>query len=257
MKPSNILVNSRGEIKICDFGVSGQLIDSMANSFVGTRSYMSVCYEHVFARERVSKLLPPTQPERLQGTHYRVESDIWSLGLSLVEMALGRYPVPPPDAKELATMFGTQYAVEFQDTQNQTNSAMSPNTKARPHNLGQSFNASPVNTGERLSIFELLDYIVNEPPPTVPLGVFSPEFKDIVDRCLKKNPQERANLKTLMVSYAIAYRHMLTYAIRSISAAVIQAHPFVKRSEAEDIDFASWICQVMQLDPSTPTKLAM
>ncbi|MEQ2200416.1 hypothetical protein XENOCAPTIV_028975, partial [Xenoophorus captivus] len=26
---------------LCDFGVSGQLIDSMANSFVGTRSYMS------------------------------------------------------------------------------------------------------------------------------------------------------------------------------------------------------------------------
>jgi len=42
VKPSNILVNSSGEIKICDFGVSGQLIDSMANSFVGTRSYMSV-----------------------------------------------------------------------------------------------------------------------------------------------------------------------------------------------------------------------
>jgi len=46
VKPSNILVSSRGEIKLCDFGVSGQLIDSMANSFVGTRSYMSVGMAH-------------------------------------------------------------------------------------------------------------------------------------------------------------------------------------------------------------------
>lgn len=48
VKPSNILVNSSGEIKICDFGVSGQLIDSMANSFVGTRSYMSVRFRLLF-----------------------------------------------------------------------------------------------------------------------------------------------------------------------------------------------------------------
>ena len=53
VKPSNILVNSQGEIKICDFGVSGQLIDSMANTFVGTRSYMS--------------------PERLQVSYYLVQ----------------------------------------------------------------------------------------------------------------------------------------------------------------------------------------
>ena len=42
VKPSNMLVNTAGEIKLCDFGVSGMLIDSMANSFVGTRSYMAV-----------------------------------------------------------------------------------------------------------------------------------------------------------------------------------------------------------------------
>lgn len=42
VKPSNILVNSRGQIKICDFGVSGELINSIADTFVGTSTYMSV-----------------------------------------------------------------------------------------------------------------------------------------------------------------------------------------------------------------------
>jgi len=42
VKPSNILFDSRGQIKICDFGVSGELINSVADTFVGTSTYMSV-----------------------------------------------------------------------------------------------------------------------------------------------------------------------------------------------------------------------
>lgn len=45
IKPSNILVNSKGQIKICDFGTSNVVTNSVANTFVGTRSYMAVsCY---------------------------------------------------------------------------------------------------------------------------------------------------------------------------------------------------------------------
>jgi mitogen-activated protein kinase kinase len=36
------LFNSKGQIKICDFGVSGELINSIADTFVGTSTYMSV-----------------------------------------------------------------------------------------------------------------------------------------------------------------------------------------------------------------------
>ncbi|BFZ57445.1 MAP kinase kinase (MEK) [Savitreella phatthalungensis] len=72
VKPSNVLVNSAGKIKLCDFGVSGELINSLANTFVGTSTYMS--------------------PERIQGAAYSVKGDVWSLGLMLVELATGQFP---------------------------------------------------------------------------------------------------------------------------------------------------------------------
>ena len=55
------------------------------------------------------------QPERLQGTHYSVQSDIWSVGLSLVEMAIGRYPIPPPDPNDLNSIFGANVMEEHLD----------------------------------------------------------------------------------------------------------------------------------------------
>lgn len=42
VKPSNVLVDRRGSVKLCDFGVSGQLENSVARSFVGTNVYMAV-----------------------------------------------------------------------------------------------------------------------------------------------------------------------------------------------------------------------
>lgn len=43
VKPSNILANRNGEIKVCDFGVSGQLVDSLAKTIeAGSKPYMAV-----------------------------------------------------------------------------------------------------------------------------------------------------------------------------------------------------------------------
>ncbi|QLG74732.1 hypothetical protein HG535_0H00570 [Zygotorulaspora mrakii] len=81
VKPTNILCSAKhGTIKLCDFGVSGNLVASLAKTNIGCQSYM--------APERIRSL----NPDRAT---YTVQSDIWSLGLSILEMALGSYPYPP------------------------------------------------------------------------------------------------------------------------------------------------------------------
>lgn len=110
-----------------------------------------------------------------------MQSDIWSLGLSLIEMAIGMYPIPPPDSQTLEHIFN---AVDSAD-------------------LNKLLELHTINEPKPMAIFELLDYIVNEPPPRLDHRIFSADFKEFVDRCLKKNPEERADLKTLIVSYNI------------------------------------------------------
>lgn len=97
VKPTNILVNTRGQVKICDFGVSGNLVASIAKTNIGCQSYM--------APERISG---GGMVAGADGT-YSVQSDIWSLGLTIIECAMGKYPYPPEVS---ATIFG-QLSVSF------------------------------------------------------------------------------------------------------------------------------------------------
>ncbi|KAF2204904.1 kinase-like protein [Delitschia confertaspora ATCC 74209] len=87
VKPTNILMNTRGQVKICDFGVSGNLVASIAKTNIGCQSYM--------APERISSGGIAQAGANPGGGTYSVQSDIWSLGLTIIECAMGRYPYPP------------------------------------------------------------------------------------------------------------------------------------------------------------------
>lgn len=75
IKPMNVLVNSKGQVKLTDFGISRELATAvLAKTFVGSFKYMS--------------------PERMGTMPYNYSSDIWSFGLVLYECACNKYPYP-------------------------------------------------------------------------------------------------------------------------------------------------------------------
>ncbi|XP_050521206.1 dual specificity mitogen-activated protein kinase kinase 4 isoform X2 [Daktulosphaira vitifoliae] len=155
VKPSNILLDSRGNIKLCDFGISGQLVDSIAKTRdAGCRPYMA--------------------PERIDPVRgrsgYDVRSDVWSLGITLVEVATGRFPYP-----------------------------------------------------RWSSVFEQLCQVVQGDPPRLHQSSnnFSLHFINFVNTCLIKEENQRPKYNKLL------------------------EHPFIKRSDTESVDVASYISEIM------------
>ena len=74
LKPGNVVMNSRGEVKLSDFGIFRSLDNTVATSetFTGTYKFMS--------------------PERLEGKSYNEAADIWSLGVMVLQLWTKEYP---------------------------------------------------------------------------------------------------------------------------------------------------------------------
>ena len=59
VKPSNILISKNGEVKICDFGISGHLVDSVAKTMdAGCKPYMAVSMSDNLLKKSILTLKP-------------------------------------------------------------------------------------------------------------------------------------------------------------------------------------------------------
>uniref|UniRef100_A0A8C3NBS9 mitogen-activated protein kinase kinase n=1 Tax=Geospiza parvula TaxID=87175 RepID=A0A8C3NBS9_GEOPR len=117
VKPSNVLINTQGQVKMCDFGISGYLVDSVAKTMdAGCKPYMAVSPQN-----------------HTQGGH-RAVSDLWGIELAILRFPYDSWGTPFQQLKQVVEEPSPQlpaerFSAEFVDF---TSQCLKKNSKERP-----------------------------------------------------------------------------------------------------------------------------
>ncbi|KAH7278501.1 hypothetical protein KP509_38G044400 [Ceratopteris richardii] len=154
IKAANILLTGNGDVKVADFGVSAQLTRTMSKfkTFVGTPFWMA--------------------PEVIQSSEgHNEKEDIWSLGITAIEMAKGEPPYA--DLHPMRVLFLIPANERVCCIVSEEESCREAQCKRAVETL-----------------------FLNNPPHLD--DHFSRLMKEFVALCLKRNPTERPSAKELL-----------------------------------------------------------
>ena len=89
VKPQNVIVTPKGKLKLADFGIARNTASSNTMTFAGSGVLGSVQY---------------LSPEQAKGQAVTLESDIYSMGITLYEMVTGQVPFDGENSVSIALM---------------------------------------------------------------------------------------------------------------------------------------------------------
>lgn len=152
IKPSNILFDARGRVKVCDFGEACFSWESMSREseygrMAGSTAYMA--------------------PERLASLEHSHSSDIWSVGLVLLELTSTTFPF-----------------VSSTTTETSSNA---------------SFDCSIIELWETV--------METEPLPQVSTVAYSQELAHLVHLCMRRDSKERPSAQSLLDTFSGFFRN--------------------------------------------------